>query len=71
LVSALGRQSQADLCELEASLVYRECSRTARATQRNSVSKKKKKTRGELGGGRGGTGGELGGGRGGTGRTEA
>ena len=28
-----------DLCEFEASLVYRESSRTARATQRNPVSK--------------------------------
>ena len=33
-----GRQ----ISELEASLVYRVSSRTARATQRNSVSKKKK-----------------------------
>jgi hypothetical protein len=34
-----GRQ----ISEFEASLVYRVSSRTARATQRNSVSKKKKK----------------------------
>jgi hypothetical protein len=31
------RQKQAELCELEASLVYRASSRTARATQRNPV----------------------------------
>jgi hypothetical protein len=31
------------ISELEASLVYRVSSRTARATQRNSISKKKKK----------------------------
>ena len=42
LVPALGRQRQADLCELEASLVYRASSRIARTAQRNSVSKKKK-----------------------------
>ena len=35
LISALGRQRQADLCEFEVSLVYRVSSRTARATQRN------------------------------------
>ena len=33
-------EKQVDLCEFEASLVYRESSRTARATQRNPVSKK-------------------------------
>jgi hypothetical protein len=40
LIPALGRQRQT---ELEASLVYRVSSRTARATQRNPVSGKKKK----------------------------
>ena len=39
LVPALGRQRQGDLCEFEASLVYRASSRTARATQRNPVLK--------------------------------
>jgi hypothetical protein len=38
LIPALGRQGQVDLSEFEASLVYRESSRTARATQRNPVS---------------------------------
>ena len=38
---ALGRQKQADLCEFEASLIYRVSSRTARAIHRNPVSKKK------------------------------
>ena len=43
LIPALRRQMQADLCEFEASLVYRASSRTVRAvTQRNSVSKKQK-----------------------------
>jgi hypothetical protein len=37
LVPALGRQRQEDLCEFEASLVYRVSPRTARATQRNPV----------------------------------
>ena len=32
LIPALGRQRQEDLCEFEASLVYRVSSRTARAT---------------------------------------
>jgi DNA repair photolyase len=41
-IPALGRQRQVDF-EFEASLVYRVSSRTARATQRNPVSKKKKK----------------------------
>ena len=41
LIPALGRQRQTDLCEFEASLVYTVSSRTARATQRNSVSKNK------------------------------
>ena len=39
LIPALGRQKQADPCESEASLVYRVRSRTARAAQRNPVSK--------------------------------
>jgi hypothetical protein len=43
LILALGRQRQADHCEIEASLVYRVSSRTARATQRNPVSRRKKK----------------------------
>lgn len=38
-----GRQRQVDLYELEASLVYKASSRTARVTQRNHVSKKKQK----------------------------
>jgi hypothetical protein len=42
LISALRRQRQVDLIEFEASLVYRVSSRTARATQRNPVSKKLK-----------------------------
>ena len=38
LIPAHGRQRQVDLCEFEASLVYRASSRTARAvTQRNPV----------------------------------
>ena len=37
LISAFRRQKQADLCEFKAILVYRESSRTAKATQRNSV----------------------------------
>ena len=43
LIPVLRRQRQANLSDLEASLVYRASSRTARATQRNPVSKKKKK----------------------------
>ena len=42
LILILWRQRQADLCEFKASLVYRASSRTARATQRNPVLKKKK-----------------------------
>jgi hypothetical protein len=38
------RQKQVDLCEFEASLVYRMSSRTARATERNPVWKKTSKT---------------------------
>ena len=42
LIPALGRQTQVDLCEFEASLVYRVSFRTARIViQRNPVSKKK------------------------------
>ena len=40
LIPALRRQRQVDLCEFEASLVYRARSRAV--TQRNPVSKKKK-----------------------------
>ena len=36
LIPALGRQSQADLYEFEASLIYRVSSKTARDTQRNN-----------------------------------
>jgi hypothetical protein len=43
LIPALGRQKQVDLCESEASLVYRASFRIARATERNYVSKKRKK----------------------------
>ena len=43
LTPALRRQRQADLREFEASLGYRVSSRTAKATQRNPVSKKPKK----------------------------
>jgi hypothetical protein len=42
LGAALGRQRQVDLCEFKVSLVYRTNSWTARATQRNPVSKNKK-----------------------------
>ena len=38
------RQRQASLCEFKASLVYRVSSRTARATQRDPVSKTNKQT---------------------------
>jgi hypothetical protein len=34
---SIGRQRQEDLCEFEASLVYRVSSKTARAIQRNPV----------------------------------
>jgi hypothetical protein len=37
LITTLGRQRQADLCEFEASLFCRARSRTARATQRNPI----------------------------------
>ena len=39
LIPALKRQNQVDIHEFKASLVYRASSRTARATQRNPVSK--------------------------------
>jgi Sec-independent protein translocase protein TatA len=39
LIPALGRQRQAWISEFKASLIYRVSSRTARATQRNPVSK--------------------------------
>jgi hypothetical protein len=42
LILALGRQRQADLCEFQAK-VYSVSSRTARATRRTPVSRKKKK----------------------------
>jgi hypothetical protein len=42
VVAALERQKQVD-SEFEASLVYKVSSRTARAIQRNPVSRKKKK----------------------------
>ena len=42
-ISALRRQTQADLCELKASLVHRVTCRTIRATQKNLVSKTKTK----------------------------
>ena len=37
---ALRRQRQVDLCEFEASLVYRVSSRTAEVTQRKPISEK-------------------------------
>ena len=40
LIPAVRRQRQADLWEFEASLIYRVCSRTDWATQRNPVFKK-------------------------------
>ena len=60
LIPALDRQRQADLCEFEASLVYRVSSRKApKATQRNPVSKKEEEEEEEGGGGGGkGCGGE-------------
>ena len=42
LIPALGRQRQANFW-FEASLIFRVSSRTAKATQRNSVSKNKKR----------------------------
>jgi hypothetical protein len=42
LTTALRRQRQRDLCEFEASLVYRVSSRTAMPTQRNCLKKQNK-----------------------------
>jgi hypothetical protein len=42
LIPVLGRQSQVDLCEFKASLVYIVSYRTAKATQRNPVLEKKR-----------------------------
>ena len=39
LIPALGKQRQADVCELEGCMAYRVSFRTDRATQRNPVSK--------------------------------
>ena len=44
LIPALWRQRQVDLCEFEASLIYRVSSRTAKVTQRNTFSNNKNKT---------------------------
>jgi hypothetical protein len=43
LVPTPWRKRQEDLCQFEASLVYRVSSRTSRTTQKNSVSKAKRK----------------------------
>jgi hypothetical protein len=43
LIPALGRQRQVDLCEFEASLLYKVSYRTARATQKNQKERKKKR----------------------------
>jgi hypothetical protein len=43
LASELGWQRQVDLCEFEASLIYRVSSRAAKASQRNLVLKNKAK----------------------------
>jgi hypothetical protein len=43
LIPALGKQRQVDLCEFEASLVYRVSSRTARATHREKPCLRKQK----------------------------
>jgi hypothetical protein len=43
LISAPRMQRQVDLCDFKTSLVYRDSSRIARATQRNPVSKTKAK----------------------------
>ena len=42
LITSLKRQRREELCEFEARLVYRVSSRTAKATQRSPVLKKKK-----------------------------
>ena len=45
LIPALGRQRQVDLCEFEASLVYRVSLKTTRAvTQKNPISKTNKQS---------------------------
>jgi hypothetical protein len=43
LILGLRKQRQVDFCEFEANLVYRASSRTAKATERNHVSKKQNK----------------------------
>ena len=43
LISALGRQKQADLCEFKASLVYIVSSRTARASYKVRLCLKRKR----------------------------
>jgi hypothetical protein len=45
-IPALRMQRQVNLCEFKASLVYRESSKIARATQRNPISKKTNKKKG-------------------------
>lgn len=46
LILVLRKQRQADLCEFESSLLYKNSSRIAKAvTHRNPVSKKQKKNR--------------------------
>jgi hypothetical protein len=45
LISAFRRQRQAELCEFKVNLVYKMSSRTARATKRNPVLKKKNKNK--------------------------
>ena len=47
LISSLGRQRWADLCEFEVSLVYRVSSRTAGITQRDLVLNKNQKKKKE------------------------
>ena len=50
LIPALGRERQTDLSELEASLIYKASSRTARTvTQRNPVSKNQQKFKDNFG----------------------
>jgi hypothetical protein len=44
-IPALERQKQVGLWEFETSLIYKACSKTARATQKNPISKKKKATK--------------------------
>jgi hypothetical protein len=45
LIPALRRQRQGHLCDFKTNLVYRASSQTARATQRNPVSKNNKQAR--------------------------